>query len=87
MFESRNFTKKRFSLNGNEYKIEYELNNVHTNVYMSFGNIYMDKQKPVEFTFAIADNKILQYVPLNAKKELISNIVQIVMGRLFYFHE
>ena len=87
MFESHNFIKKKFSVNGNEYKIEYELDNIHSDIYMSFGNIYIDKQKPMEFTFAIAYNEILQYAPLNAKKELISNIVQIIMGRSFSFNE
>ena len=63
MLQSQKFTSSKITIDDKEYDMEYERNNLNANSDMSFGNIYFNKNEPLEFTittFKIGSLPILQ---------------------------
>jgi alpha-amylase/alpha-mannosidase (GH57 family) len=81
MLASNNFQETTITLDGKQYRMEYDLAAAIENSVRCFGNIYLNEDKPMEFTFFTLNNKIAGYTPMNGKKEFIANIVETTTGK------
>src|SRR5207245_6264733 len=76
MLASNNFQTTNITINGKEFKMEYDLaTTINTDVRV-FGNIYINPERPTQFTIIVTNNKIAGYTPMNGTKEFIGSIVQ-----------
>src|SRR5215467_1225840 len=75
MLYSRNFEETIIILNGgNRYRIEFDLSRLNENSVRCFGNIYINPEDPIEFTYFTVNNEIGGYTPMNAAREFIGDI-------------
>jgi len=83
MLQSDNFKETVITINGNKYRMEYDVaTTINDNSLRGFGNIYIDADKdPVQFTFTTLNGRIAGYTPMNGTKEFISNLVSTVVGK------
>lgn len=87
MLHSLNFQNTTIVINGQQYPMEYELKEMMPKSYAGFGNIYVNQDEPFEFTFFTVNDKIGGYTPMNATRDLISNIVLTVTGVNYPFED
>ena len=82
MLHSNNYQETMITINGNQYKMEYDLaTTINDNSVRGFGNIYIESDNPMEFTFFTLNGRIAGYTPMDGKKDLIGNIVSTVVGK------
>lgn len=87
MLHSNNFQETMITINNEEYRIEYDVAPAIENSIRGFGNIYMDEENPLEFTFFTLNNQIAGYTPMNARRDLIANIVETTTGQRIPFED
>jgi len=80
MFQNNNFQEANINLNGQQYKLEFNITNPMEGSITVFGNIYINSDDPIEFTFFTINNRIAGYTPMNGTKEFIGNIVSSILG-------
>lgn len=81
MLHSDNFQETTITLNDHEYRMEYDVQQATVNSIAGFGNIYINEDEPMEFTFFTIDGRIAGYTPMNLKKEVIADIVEAAIGQ------
>lgn len=81
MLHSTNYQETEITIGGNQFRMEYDLSNVIPGSFRAFGNIYVNPEEPIEFTFFTINNKIGGYTPMNGTKEFIGSIVHAVLGQ------
>ena len=87
MLHSDKFQETTIIIDGKEYKMEYDVSQAMEKSIRGFGNIYIDEEEPMQFTFFTIDNKIAAYTPMNGTKDFISNIVETATGHKFPFSD
>lgn len=87
MLQSNYFQETTITINGNQYKMDYDLATAKSGAVRAFGNIYVDSMKPIPFTFFTINNKIAAYTPKKEPKEFIGNVVSAVLGEDLPFYE
>lgn len=87
MLHSNNFQETSITLKNQQYRMEYDLADTIPGSVRAFGNIYVNDDDPIQFTFFTLNNKIAGYTPMNGTKEFIGNIVFTVLGYNLPFEE
>jgi hypothetical protein len=70
MLHSKKYKETRITIEGISYRMEYDLADTMPGSVRAFGNIYMDPEDPLEFTFFTINNQIAGYTPMNGTKEI-----------------